>query len=74
MVSNFPVLLLALICLYTPLYSSGLGGKSVSEAFKKACKLEAALVRNYDLMTDLLTGLKCRPISVAKNKFVHLCQ
>ena len=29
-------------------------------------KLQATLVRNYDLPTDRLTGVKCRATSVAK--------
>ena len=30
-------------------------------------KLQTTLVRNYDRPTDLLTGVKCRVTSVAKN-------
>ena len=33
---------------------------------KQACKLQATLVRNYDPLTDSLTGVKCRATSVAK--------
>ena len=37
----------------------------------KLASLEATLVRNYDLLlTDLLTGVKCRATSVAKNSCV----
>ena len=34
----------------------------------KLASLEATLVRNYDLLTYLLTGVKCRATSVAKKK------
>ena len=34
---------------------------------KQARKLQATLVRNYDPLTDSLTGVKCRATSVAKN-------
>ena len=33
----------------------------------KLASLEATLVRNYDRVTDLLPGVKCRATSVAKN-------
>ena len=33
---------------------------------KQARKLQATLVRNYDPLTDSLTGVKCRAASVAK--------
>ena len=33
---------------------------------KQARKLQATLVRNYDLLTGLLTGVRCRATSVAK--------
>ena len=36
--------------------------------FNKLASLEATLVRNYDPLTDLLTGVKCRATSVAKKK------
>ena len=32
----------------------------------KLASLGATLVRNYDPLTDLLTGVKCRATSVAK--------
>ena len=34
---------------------------------KQACKLQATLVRNYESLTHLLTGVRCRATSVAKN-------
>ena len=34
---------------------------------KQARKLQATLVQNYEPLTHLLTGVKCRATSVAKN-------
>ena len=34
---------------------------------KQARKLQATLVRNYDPANHLLTGVRCRATSVAKN-------
>ena len=34
--------------------------------WNKLASLEATLVRNYDLLTDSLTRVKCRATSVAK--------
>ena len=39
----------------------------LSKSRKQARKLQATLVRNYDLLAYLLTGVKCRATSVAKN-------
>ena len=39
----------------------------ISFRTKQARKLQATLVRNYDLLAYLLTGVKCRATSVAKN-------
>ena len=41
-------------------------GRRMKYMFNKLAKLQATLVRNYDLLTDLLTGVKCRATSVAK--------
>ena len=38
--------------------------------WKQARKLQATLVWNYDPATDLLTGVKCRATSVAKNHII----
>ena len=40
---------------------------TTQEKMKQARKLQATLVRNYDPLTDSLTGVKCRATSVAKN-------
>ena len=39
-----------------------------SQMVKQARKLQATLVQNYDLLTYLLTGVRCRATSVAKNR------
>ena len=41
--------------------------QSFLSRFEQARKLQATLVRNYDRLTDSLTGVKCRATSVAKN-------
>ena len=40
----------------------------VNSVRDQARKLQATLVRNYHRLTDLLTGVKCRPTSVGKEK------
>ena len=44
------------------------------EDLNKLAKLQAKLVRNYDLLTDRPTGVKCRATSVAKKYrlLIHL--
>ena len=42
--------------------------KKYLKSIKQARKLQATLVRNYDRLTDSLTGVKCRATSVAKNQ------
>ena len=39
--------------------------------FDKLASLKATLVRNCDRVTDLLTGVKCRATSVAKNQLLR---
>ena len=40
----------------------------MKELANKLASLEATLVRNYDPLTDRLTGVKCRATSVAKKR------
>ena len=44
----------------------------ISFRTKQARKLQATLVRNYDLLARLLTGVKCRATSVAKKSSLIL--
>ena len=47
--------------------SNGPKGHEDPTLIKQARKLQATLVQNYDPLTHLLTGVKCRATSVAKN-------
>ena len=46
--------------------NGGVDDAYVISGNKQARKLQATLVRNYDLLAYLLTGVKCRATSVAK--------